>query len=337
MAQRTDLWDSRPGTRTYRALPVTTDLGGHQIALPVHLIRGRRGGPTLTLIAAVHGNEWMSTEVVRRVLDRIDPAHLAGNVLAVPVANPVAYTFGRRQTPDDTLSPDLHRSFGMPGSSISEQLARGIAQEIFARSDFVLDYHTLCWGVAFAAVFFRNDDPDAGLNKRTDELARLFGCPMLAGGSRDPSCTSGYAGVMGIPAITIELGGAGFGSAVEEPWLEANVQGAMNVLYHHQMLAGEVQWPERYFYWGKRWRVHPTRGGLLQPRKSPDQLISVVEAGEELGAVLDPLTLDVVEVLRAPAKGLLYSIARSYPVRPGDWAFGVVDLETLRAVPGGLA
>jgi hypothetical protein len=37
-------------------------------------------------------------------------------------------------------------------------------------------------------------------------------------------------------------------------------------------------------------------------------------------------------VLRAPRAGLLFCVARSYPVQPHNYAFGAVDLEALAAV-----
>jgi predicted deacylase len=330
VAQRTDLWNTRFGERSYIRVAVTVDLGGQEIFLPVHVLRGAKPGPTLALISCVHGNEWLAIEVLRRVLGRVDPDRLAGSVLAVPVCNPVALTYNRRHTPDDTLSPDLHRSFGLSGNSIAEQLARALEGEIYARTDWLLDYHSLAWGPAFAGVFFRNDFEDRSLGARTDELARAFGYPMLAGESRSLHSASGFAGTMGIPAITIEIGGPGFGEQQEDIWLEQNVAGAFNALRYYEMYPGEMRLPEQYYYWGKRYRIHPAKGGYLHSKMGPERLISEVAAGEELGYVLSPFSLDVIEQLRAPARGLLYSIARSYPVRPGDWAFGVVDSEEIR-------
>ncbi len=332
MAQKHDLWGCGPGERAYHRLAVTTDLGGQEIYLPVHVLRGRKPGPVLTAIACVHGNEWLSIEVLRRMIERLALDELAGTVLAVPVCNPVALTYNRRHTPDDTLVSDLHRAFGLPGNSIAEQLARVLAEEVYARSDWVLDYHSLAWGPAFAGVFFRNDFEDAALGARTDELARVFGHPMLAGESRNLHSASGYAGVMGIPALTIEIGGPGFGETQEDVWLEQNVGGAFNVLRFYGMYPGLVQTPRRYFYWGTRYRLHPSKGGYLHARIGPERLAGEVAAQEELGRVMSPFSLDTLETLRAPARGLLYSVARSHPVRPGDWAFGVVDMKDLRVV-----
>jgi predicted deacylase len=137
---------------------------------------------------------------------------------------------------------------------------------------------------------------------------------------------------MGIPALTIEIGGPGFGERQEDIWIEQNVTGAFNVLRHHKMYPGDPRLPERYYYWGKRYKLHPSKGGYLHSKIGPERLANEVAEGEALGDILNPLSLEVIEELRAPARGLLYSIARSYPVRPGDWAFGVVDMAEIRVV-----
>ena len=38
-----------------------------------------------------------------------------------------------------------------------------------------------------------------------------------------------------------------------------------------------------------------------------------------------PYTFEELQRLEAPSDGLLTLMARTYPVRPGDWAFGVAD------------
>jgi hypothetical protein len=328
VAQRADLWGANPGERRYVKIPVFTDLGGHEVYLPVHVVRGARPGPTLTLISTLHGNEWISIDILRRVLDRVVPADLSGAIVAVTVGNPVALTTMRRNTPDDSDSPDLNRSFGMPWNFPAEQLARAMTDEVFSRTDILLDFHTLCWGSAFGVVIYGNDFPDAALNARTDELARIYGYPMLHAGPRNPRTATGTAGGLGIPSLTVEIGGTGFSAEQEDAWLEENVAGIYNVMYHEKMLPGAVRRPKEFHYWGKRWRLSPKHGGYLHSFVGPERLLGEVKAGELLGVLRSPLSLEVLEELRAPGDGRLYCVARSYCLRPGEWAFGVVQVDT---------
>ena len=50
-----------------------------------------------------------------------------------------------------------------------------------------------------------------------------------------------------------------------------------------------------------------------------------VKKGELLARIISPYTFEELQRLEAPSDGLLTLMARTYPVRPGDWAFGVAD------------
>jgi predicted deacylase len=49
-----------------------------------------------------------------------------------------------------------------------------------------------------------------------------------------------------------------------------------------------------------------------------------VRRGERLGRIISPLTFEVLEELISPGDGYLAYWARNYPVRPGDWCYGVI-------------
>jgi predicted deacylase len=95
---------------------------------------------------------------------------------------------------------------------------------------------------------------------------------------------------------------------------------------HLGILDGEPEVPEKYLVFKKRWRVNPSKGGYLFPNIEPERLLTEIEEGELLGTVVSPYTFEEVERLESPGRGILFYTARTYPVRPGDWAFGVIDL-----------
>jgi predicted deacylase len=81
--------------------------------------------------------------------------------------------------------------------------------------------------------------------------------------------------------------------------------------------------PERQLVYRAAIRVNPTRGGFLRSHYSGEALARPVQKGNLLGEVISPYTREVLEELRAPADGLLFYVARDYPVQPGDWAYGI--------------
>jgi predicted deacylase len=320
-----------PGTKQVVALPVTTDLSGGKIKLYVHVVNGREPGPTLTLLSTLHGSEFWSIETVRRLVEGLDPSRLRGAVLAVPVGNPVALQMSTRATPDESDAPDLNRVFPGYNTWITEQLASVMTEAVLKKADYVIDFHIGPWGCCMGTVMYGTDFDEDVVEKSRD-MAFAFGYPCIqtgkiASGFPGPRSSCGYAGkVLKIPNLIIEIGGAGFDKAHEEAWYRINLDGLRNIMIHAGMLEGELDLPDRYLTWAKRWRVNPSVGGLLFPEIPPNDLMRQVRQGEVLGKVVSPYTFEVLEELAAPGDGVVFYTARDYPVRPGDWAWGVIDL-----------
>src|SRR5690606_33039905 len=100
-----------------------------------------------------------------------------------------------------------------------------------------------------------------------------------------------------------------------------------NVMKGLGMLEGAPELPERYLIYERVQRVNPRVGGLLLPSNTTETFGRLVQAGELLGRVVSPFTFEVLEELRAPFEGYLAYWARSYPLRPGDWAYAVIPID----------
>src|SRR5574341_2259694 len=114
------------GKRAFAQIPVARLLSGQQLTLPFHVLAGASPGPTLGITAAIHGVEYPPIRVIREILDSTDPQDLSGTLLAIPVANPVAFARFSRVTPErDVDIANLNRVF--PGGvSAQEQGAERI-------------------------------------------------------------------------------------------------------------------------------------------------------------------------------------------------------------------
>lgn len=320
-----------PGTKSVVALPVTTDLDGSQITIYVHVINGSRPGPTLALLSTLHGSEWGSIEIIRRLIQEMDPSEVSGTVLAVPVGNPVALQMLTRNTPDESDAPDLNRVFPGHNTWIAEQLAAMITESVLKNSDYLIDFHMGLWAPAMGAVLYGTDF-DEPVVEKSREMAFAFGYPCIQSGKiassfPGPRSACGYAGkVLNLPNLAVEIGGVGLDKADEEAWLEVNATGIRNVMIRLGMLEGELELPDKFLVWAKRWRVNPSVGGYLLPEIPPNALMREVKKGELLGTVISPYTFEALEELRSPGDGIIFYTARDYPLRPGDWAYGVIDL-----------
>ena len=128
------------GTEQILQLPVARLLTGSWMSLPVVVLHGREPGPILWLSAALHGDELNGMEIIRLVLDRLDPTQLRGTLISVPVVNVFGFEQQERYLPDRR---DLNRSF--PGSargSLASRLAHLFMSEIVAQCEYGIDLHT---------------------------------------------------------------------------------------------------------------------------------------------------------------------------------------------------
>lgn len=310
-------------------LPVTTGLNGAALDLAVHVLHGSGEGPTLALLSTLHGGEWFSILPLRRLVAEVNPADLKGTLLVVPVANPPALARLSRNAPDKTDSPDLNRVFPGPLAATNDQLAAVLANEVLARSSCLIDLHQGPWGSAFRDILIP-DDADPTVADHTERLALASGSPIIrrapvVGGFPGPRSSIGYAaGVLGIPAMGMEVGGAGFGDELEEAWIAATVDGIRLVMAELGMIRPVAQRaPGRQLIYRRSHRINPRVGGLLRSRFGGERLGEAIDSGTLLGEILSPYTNEVIEELRAPADGLLFYTARDYPVEPGGWAFGI--------------
>jgi len=307
---------------TYEQLPVTMLASGRELFLPLHRLEGSAPGPVLGLSAVVHGDEPLTNEIIRRVLTEIDPSALRGTILAVPVANPLAFEALTRHTPIDQL--DMNRNFpGNPSGWLSEQVAHVLATRFVAQLDVHVDLHT---GGVFPTVDY------VYLFDKSRELSVAFGSRYLF----EP--TTPYQGTFavpaankGIPFFTAEVGG---GSLLDAHYVEHGVRGVMNVLRQLKMLNGEVVRPPEQTVVTEMAVIRPRVGGVLYPEVGLDMLGKEVTGGTLLGRVVSPYTFETLEEIRAPYERGVMILLRGAMMRvqPGDYGYMVANLATARPV-----
>lgn len=111
-----------------------------RITIPVTCYRSKKEGPTLLLMAGIHGDEVNGVEIVRRILD--DNYHHvdAGTVLCIPVVNVYGFLMKTREVPD---GKDVNRSFpGNDEGSLAWKIAYEISNKILSVIDYGIDFHT---------------------------------------------------------------------------------------------------------------------------------------------------------------------------------------------------
>jgi predicted deacylase len=298
-----------PGTSQRLSWSATELFEGVPVSTPVLVANGIAPGPTVCLMAAVHGDELNGIEMVRRVFHDIEPNKLAGALIGVPIVNVQGFRRGSRYLPDRR---DLNRYFpGNPNGSAAARIAHSLFNDVIINCDALIDLHT--------GSFERANLPQLRADLRNPDVLTLthgFGA-MVVLHSKPTVGTLRYAAtIAGIPAVTVEAGGP---SQLELLEVKHGVKGIETLLTTLGMTRRMRLWgdPEPVYY-RSSW-VRADNGGILL---SDVSLGSSVRKGDLLGSITDPMSNARTE-LRSPYAGRIIGMARNQVVMPGFAAFHV--------------
>ena len=304
---------AEPGEIGYGPLEVGHLPGGGRVSLPVIIANGAQDGPVLFVGSTIHGNEWVSIEVVRQVMrEKIQPSVLRGAVIAMPVLNPFAVWAGARNGARDSV--DMNRVFPPnPQGSPIHQVAHAIWTQAMAKADYLIDFHSDPYpALPFAAV---STSGDKEVYTASVEMARAFGIS-FADAVPDTAFV-GYAQRQGKPGIVVELVDT---LQIDEAQVRIGVRGLLNVLKHLQMLDGELEPQTDCVNYGGPFGfrfLYPKTGGVAFVFK---KVGDTVAQGEQIGIVRN-LYGDVVETIASPVDGYLvavFAMCKSPFVGTGD-------------------
>ncbi|PVG84195.1 succinylglutamate desuccinylase [Nocardioides gansuensis] len=306
-------WRVRAGQARELELPITRLVTGADVSLPVRIVHGREEGPAVWLAAAIHGDEVVGVEVIRRVLEGLSPRQLRGTVIAVPVVNVLGFMNGTRYLPDRR---DLNRSF--PGSargSLAARIAHLFMTEVVAKCEVGIDLHTGSDARSnLPQVRADLDDP------QTRALAQAFGAPvMLHARIRDGSLRHA-ARERGTKVLLYE---AGEPLRFDDFAIEPGVVGVRRVLAALGMV-DPVEPPEQQSLVSRSssW-VRAKSTGILHLEAHLGQ---VVETGQRLGGLSDTFGRRL-RLVHAHRPGIVIGRTQAPLVNSGDALVHIAGLE----------
>jgi predicted deacylase len=298
-----------PGSAQRLSWSATELFEGVPVSTPVLVVNGALPGPTLCLMAAVHGDELNGVEMVRRVLHDVKPEKLSGAIIGVPIVNVQGFRRGSRYLPDRR---DLNRYFpGNPKGSAAARIAHSFFTNIVSHCDALVDLHT--------GSFERANLPQIRADLRNPDVVTLtqgFGSMVILHSTPEVGTLRYAATDAGIPAVTLEAGGP---SQLELNEVKHGVKGIETLISAIGMLRKRRLWsnPEPVYY-RSSW-VRADSGGILL---SDVSLGSTVREGDLLGTITDPMN-NARSELRSPYAGRIIGMARNQVVMPGFAAFHV--------------
>jgi uncharacterized protein len=308
----------QPGTRAVVNLPISMLSDHTPVALTVHVIHGRQDGPTLFVSAAIHGDEIIGVEIIRRLLQTRPFKRMRGTLICVPVVNVFGFITHNRYLPDRR---DLNRSFpGSPRGPLASQLGHLFMTEIIARSDWGIDLHS--------ASNHRTNLPQIRLSPskpETEELAQVFGAPVVLRSKLREGSLRYAAKEAGVDVLLYEAGEA---LRIDEYPVRAGVKGILNVMAKLGMInsrASSKRKIEPAFSKSSSW-VRAPEAGIFRPFK---HIGEAATADELIGMVSDPLGQSDFEV-RSVAAGIIIGQANLPVVNEGDALFHIAEVEGVR-------
>ncbi|WP_306152669.1 succinylglutamate desuccinylase/aspartoacylase family protein [Roseovarius sp. MMSF_3281] len=302
-----------PGTRQTVDIPVSTLSDHTPVHLSVHVVHGKKPGPVLFVSAAIHGDEVIGVEIVRRLLKAGSLKNMAGTLLAVPIVNTFGFHNHSRYLPDRR---DLNRCFpGLSEGSMASRLAHIFMREVVSRADVGIDLHS--------AAVQRTNLPQIRLtagNDRLMELGRVFGAPVMMQSNLREGSLRMAAEEAGVDVLLYE---GGEGQRFDELAARAGATGILRVMNHLGMIAKKGVPKTRgapVLCSDSTWYRAPA-GGLFRGYHGIGDRVS---PGTVLGAISDPFG-EVESEVTCDHEGIVIGRTNMPTVYEGDALFHVAS------------
>jgi predicted deacylase len=306
--------DIKPGTRISSSLRAGIRPASH-VDVPFTVIRGRRDGPTLCVTAGVHGTEYAGIEAAIRLSKEVEPDHLKGTLIIVPVVNVPAFEARTYICPLD----GVNIQGSMPGKAdgtIAQLIAHKVYSEFVSKSDYYLDLHggdTHESEVAHSAYFATGN---AKVDAVSEQMARALGFEYVWRTDKEGPMPKGStwrtAPENGISSALAEYGS---GNKLLEEEVVGMFDGIISVMRQLQMMEGAPKAVKEQKMASQLTTLTVHHGGLWHLRVQAGDAVS---QGDIIGEVTD-LQGEVVETVKAPTKGILLVVIHNPVVDPGRW------------------
>lgn len=312
-------------------VPVARLLSDHDLSIAIHIVRGHSPGPTLGLLAGIHGDETPGVRIQQQLLAGLVPSELAGTVIAVPVANPLAWAAQQRVTPEmdvdhNNLARVFHSGDGPAPlyNAVTRQLAAALEDTFFRAITHLIDFHCFGRDTAVRLMLYRTSQP-AEVTAASAEMARSFGLGVMQGVSGGQGTTSAYSAKLGIPTCVAEFGATRCHITAERAFVQEGVEGTLRVMKHLGMVESAPAGPPEQLLVEQVTRIAPAASGYFLPEFDLEELYTpaskmgiAVAAGQPLGSLFDTYTLQPLEQIAAPHDGRLIILFRTGPYQVGS-------------------
>ena len=258
---------------------------GQHWYVSVTVAKGAKPGKRGVLTSGVHGDEMSSVHTVQTVMNQLDPAQMSGTVTAVTDVSSPAMESMQRRWPNSGRGIDLiDMNREWPGNENGATAASRHAGLLFNRllrpnADFAIDFHTGTTG--FEVTAFNIGGMDV---PEVKAMVQLYPVGQVFDNHVYPGVLHNAFMDVGIPSFTPEIGA---GRVLDLEMISLFVEGTMNVLKHHGIVAGPMGRTGKdvpVFIGNSAYPILATAGGIIEHLV---KLNDKVEAGQKVAIQRD--------------------------------------------------
>lgn len=260
-----DVNDLEPGQKHLLYFQGAQMPTGQHWYVSVTVAKGARPGKRGILTSGVHGDEMSNIHTVQTVMNQLDPAQMSGTVMAVTdVARPAVEGMQRRW-PNQGRGVDLiDMNREWPGNENGLTAPSRHAGLLFNRllrpnADFAIDFHTGTTG--FEVTAFNIGGMDV---PEVKAMVELYPVGQIYDNHVYPGVLHNAFMDVGIPSFTPEIGAA---RVLDLEMIALFVEGTMNVLKHHGIVAGPMGRTGKdvtVFTGNSAFPILATQGGIVE-------------------------------------------------------------------------
>ena len=240
VVSKLDVADLEPGKKHCLYFQGVKAPTGQHWYVSVTVAKGAKPGKRVVMTSGVHGDEMSSIHTVHTVMSQLDPAQMSGTVMAVTDISRPALEGMQRRWPNQGRGIDLiDMNREWPGNEHGLTATSRHAGLLFNRllspnADAAIDFHTGTTGIEVTAFNIGEiDRPEVKAMLDLYPVGQIFNMPKLA----YPTVLHNAFIDVGIPAFTPEIGAA---RVLDAKMIPLFVEGTMNVLKHHGIIAGPM-------------------------------------------------------------------------------------------------
>jgi len=299
-----ELGDQRQLSLNIARLPSRT-----KIDIPIYVNRAHKDGPTLLLLAGLHGDETNGIEIVRRLLTGNYLIPKKGTVIAIPILNIYGFINMRRETPE---GKDINRSFpGSENGSLASRIAYAFTNEVLPAVDIGIDFHT----GGSSRTNYPQVRCDFSLAENL-EYAKAFAPPYIVNSQLMDKTIRKTSQKLGKPLLVYE---GGESLRFDSHSIEEGIAGTRRLMHHLGMVEHSKKQEHDTIIVDKTGWLRANYSGLFRPTIKCGESI---KKNQIMGFINDPYG-EFESKIKAPHDGYVFGVNNSPVAHQGEALFHI--------------